>query len=269
MAITAWADGHRVLYHWQRFNAQRLRATLESNCIYCSSPGAFNDPWDCKPHFNSEVLADPQENERHVNWAVDLCKRKTNMSPRDLERMRRTLLSDRERAVELLNQISDEMAPEINNRYRVYCLGPTVSNLLMWAHYADNHRGVCLEFDIANETLCGALKCNYMPAFPLMKLHDDSDDAALLILLSKSDVWNYEEEYRLIAQERAVAIPGADTLMTDNSFLQLQAGALRAVITGCQTDHNAVSTLVQQAAPQVRVRRAVRVPNRYQLKIEG
>ena len=269
MATTAWADGHRVLYHWQRFNEDRLRATLESNRIYCSSPGAFNDPWDCKPHFNSAVLADPQENERHVNWAVDVCSRNTNMSRQDLERMRRTLLSDRTRAAELLSRISDEMAPGINSRYRVYCLGPTVSNLLMWAHYAENHRGVCLEFDIANETLCGALKCDYLPAFPVMKLHDDSEEAALLILLSKSDVWSYEEEYRLIAQERAVAIPDADTLMTDDSFLQLPVGALRAIITGCQTDHDSIRTLVQRMAPQVRVRRAVRVPNRYELAIEG
>lgn len=269
MATTAWADGHRVLYHWQRFNEERLRATLESSCIYCSSPSAFNDPWDCKPHFNSEILVDPQENQRHVNWAVDLCRQKTNMSMPDIDRMRRTLLSDRQRASELLNQISDEMAPAINSRYRVYCLGPTVSNLLMWAHYADNHKGVCLEFGIANATLCGALKCDYLPAFPLMKLHDDSDDAALLILLSKSDVWSYEEEYRLIAQERAFAIPGADTLMTDNSMLQLPVGALRAVITGCQADHHSVRTMVQQVAPQVRVRRAVRIPNRYELAIEG
>jgi hypothetical protein len=156
MATTAWADGHRVLYHWQRFNEERLRATLQSNRIYCSSPGAFNDPWDCKPHFNSEVLADPAESERHANWAVDLCSRKTFMSQQNLEHMRHTLLSDRVRATELLRQISDEMAPEINRRYRVYCLGPTVSNLLMWAHYADSHTGVCLEFDIAKEIWAAA-----------------------------------------------------------------------------------------------------------------
>jgi len=28
-----------------------------------------------------------------------------------------------------------------------------------------------------------------------MTLHDDSDEAALLSLLAKSDVWNYEKEY--------------------------------------------------------------------------
>ena len=269
MATTAWTDGHRVLYHWQRFNGEWLRATLESNCVYCSSPGTFNDPWDCKPHFNSEILSDPQEYEKHVNWAVALCRRTTRMSPLDLDRMRRELMSDRQRASELLNQISDEMAPAINSQYRVYCLGPDVRNLLMWAHYADSHMGVCLEFDVANETICSALKCDYLSAFPLMKLHDDSDDMVLRILLSKSDVWSYEDEYRLIAQERAAAAPLTETLMTDNSLLQLPAGALRAVVTGCRGDHDVVRNLVQRVAPQVLVRRAVMVPNRYELVIEG
>lgn len=269
MATTAWADGHRALYHWQRFNEDRLGAALASNRIYCSSPGAFNDPWDCKPHFNSDVLADPVENQRHVDWAVDVCNRKAPMLPQAVESLQQTLLADRARASELINQISAAMAPAINERYRVYCLGPDVGNLLMWAHYAEDHKGICVEFDLRNDTLCGALKCDYLPAFPVMKLHDNSEAASLSILLSKSDVWQYEQEYRLIAQERAVAIPGADTLMTDDSLLRLPAMALRAIVAGCQADYDRVRGLVAQVAPQVTVRRAVRVPNRYELAIEG
>ena len=269
MAITAWTDGHRVLYHWQRFNEERLRETLTTNRIYCSSPEAFNDPWDCKPHFNSDVLADPAENQRHVDWAVDICRRRTNMSPQDVEHMRQKLLTDRARATESINEISAAMGPEINSRYRVYCLGPNVGNLLMWAHYADAHRGICLEFNLRNVVLCGALKCDYSDVFPRMKLHDDAEDADLRILLSKSNVWSYEHEFRLIAQERAFAVPDAETLMTYNSFLQLPEGALRAVVTGCQANHDLVRQLVEQFAPQVQVRRATRVPNRYELSIEG
>lgn len=93
MVDTAWGDGHRTLYHWQRFDESRLADLLSTQRIYCSSPRAFNDPWDCKPHFNSDVLSDPDENERHVQWAVDLCKRKRQMSGEDLKRMRATLLT--------------------------------------------------------------------------------------------------------------------------------------------------------------------------------
>jgi hypothetical protein len=268
MANTAWSDGHRVLYHWQRYDEARLAHTLSTRQIYCSSPSGFNDPWDCKPHFNSEVLEDPAENERHVEWAVDLCSRKTSMSAADLEHMRATLLTDRAKATELLDQISAAMAPEINARYCVYCLGPDIGNLLMWAHYADNHRGICLEFDLRNDVLSGALRCEYLPEFPLMRIYDSSEEANLLILLAKGNAWAYEQEYRLIAQERAVAVSGANTLITDRSFLQLPEGALRSIIVGCQADYAGIRRLVERLAPQVRVKRADRVPNRYRIAIE-
>lgn len=269
MADTAWVDGHRVLYHWQRFDESRLVDVLSTWRIYCSSPNAFNDPWDCKPHFNSDVLADPDENIRHVEWAVDVCSRKAPMSAEAIERMRITLLTDRARASDLLNQISNALAPEINSRYRIYCLGPDVGNLLMWAHYADNHRGVCLEFGLRNYVLCGALKCQYLQEFPFMKIYNNSDEANLLTLLAKSDVWSYEREYRLVAQERSVAVKDADTLITDQSFLQLPPDALRSVIVGCQADYDNIQALVKRIAPQVKVKQAVRVPNRYQLAIVG
>ncbi len=268
MTNTAWSDGHRVLYHWQRYDEARLAHTLSTRQIYCSSPGAFNDPWDCKPHFNSEVLADPAENKRHVQWAVELCSRKTSMSAADLDRMRAILLTDHAKATELLNNLSAAMAPEINSRYRVYCLGLDAGNLLMWAHYADDHRGICLEFDLRNDVLCGALRCEYFPEFPLMRVYDNSEEANLLILLAKGDAWAYEQEYRLIAQERGAAVPGAYTLMTDQSFLQLPEGALRSVFVGCQADYAGIRRLVERLAPQVRVKRADRVPNRYRLAIK-
>lgn len=269
MANSAWGDGHRTLFHWQCFDESRLADLLSNQRIYCSSPGAFNDPWDCKPYFNSEVLADPVENARHVQWAVDLCKRMTSMSQEDLDRMRVTLLTDHVQTAGLLDQISRELVPEISTRYRVYCLGPDADNLLMWAHYADNHRGVCLEFDLRNNVMCGALRCQYLRDFPIMRIHEDSDQASLQALLAKGDAWSYEREYRLIAQERSAAVEGADTLITDQNFLQLPLGALRAVIVGCQAEYERIQLLVAGLAPQVHVKRAVRIPNRYQVKIAG
>jgi hypothetical protein len=47
MARTAFHLGHRVLYHWQRFDAKdaalkrRLMAFLATNKLYCSSPGGL------------------------------------------------------------------------------------------------------------------------------------------------------------------------------------------------------------------------------------
>ena len=88
----------------------------------------------------------------------------------------------------------------------------------------------------------------------------------LTALLSKSDAWKYEREYRLIAQECDNAIYH-DTLMTDNNLLTLPEGALLSVIVGCQGPYESVRNLVDQVAPHVTVKRAVRVPNRFELRI--
>ena len=268
MKATAWHDGHRTLYHWQRYDESRLADILLTQRVYCSNPGAFNDPWDCKPHFNSGLLSEPDENERHVQWAVDICRRNTPMSEQALESMRTTLLTDPVLAAELIDQNSRELGSFIDKIYRVYCLGPDVGNLLMWSHYADNHRGVCLEFNLHNDVMCGALRCQYLQDFPIMRLYETSEEANLQILLAKSEVWSYEREYRLVALERgAMNVEG--TLVTDNNFLQLPVGALQAVIAGCQAEYNKIHKLVSDIAPQVIVKRAMRVQNRYQLAIVG
>lgn len=267
MATTAFQEGHRVLYHWQSLNETRLTQSLTGRSIYCSSPAQFNDPWDCKPHFNTEILADPRENERHVLWAVDICRRRAKMSEVDITRMVKTLRTDPTCAASLISEMSDQLAQEIAMQYRVYCLGPDIENLLMWAHYADCHKGVCLEFSLRNEVMCSALKCEYLKAFPLSRAYASDDEDTLRIVLAKAETWSYEREYRLVAQERAHA-NGTDTLMTDNNLLNLPKGALMSVIVGCQCDHEKVAALVKATAPDVKVRRAVRVPNRYELRIE-
>ncbi len=183
--------------------------------------------------------------------------------------MRNSLGADRTKAAQLLTEMSEAIGPEIDRRYRVYCLGPDVGNLLMWSHYAQDHKGIALEFSVANDVVCGALRCQYLGAFPLMRVYESSIEGHLQILLAKSSVWFYEREYRLIAQERSAAIEGAATLMTDDSMLHLPQGALTAVVAGCQCDFNAVRSVVHRYAPALAVKRAIRIPNQYAVSIEA
>lgn len=267
MATTAWADGHRLLYHWDKFCEDRLRALVRDKRIYCSNPADFNDPWDCKLHFNTDVLKDPIERQKHAQWALDLCQRKAPMAPEAQERMRQTFLNNPEATSVLINQLSAELAIDIAEQYRVYCLGPDPKNLLMWSHYADSHRGICLKFSLRNDIFCSALKCEYTSTFPAIKLYNDSDEAALIALLFKGDVWRYEKEYRVITKEKSKALPGTESLLSDGNFLQFPKGALTSIITGCQSDHERIHDLVKSVDPTVNVKRAVRVANRFELSI--
>lgn len=263
------------LYHWQTFTrnskdtVQWLADTLTNNTIYCPSPGRFNDPWDCKPHFNTAVLDDPAENEAHAQWAGELMRRTDpRLSDEELERRKAQLQTDRNFAAARIDEVSRWLAPRIAEQYRVYCLGTEPTNTLMWAHYADGHCGVCLEFSTRNDVICAALKCEYLDEFPMMKIHSNDESDNIRTLRFKARAWEYENEYRLIAQERARAV-GADTLMTDDHLLRLPEGALTSIIVGCQGSYDEVRALVQRIAPRVTVKRAVRIPNRFELKIDG
>jgi len=265
---TAASDRIARLYHWQRFDEARLRGLLADNKIYCSDPSTFNDPWDCKPHFNTEILEDPVERQNHVRWDVDLCHRyNRNMTAESIAQMETKLLADRELLAKTIDQLSQQMWPAIAARYRIYCLGPDVGNLLMWSHYADNHRGICLEFSTRNEVMCCPQPVEYLSTFPLIRAYSTDPYENLRPLLVKADVWKYEKEYRLIAQERSASTPH-DTLMTDNNFLQLPQSALVSIIVGCLGPYDAVRRVVAQVHPTLPVKKAIRVPNRFELQIE-
>jgi len=83
-------------------------------------------------------------------------------------------------------------------------------NELMWAHYANAHKGFCIEYDVETIALSEELWFNvnqidsvvYSTKLPEMTLEDlqGKSDISLLtkIYATKSKVWSYENEARLL-----------------------------------------------------------------------
>jgi hypothetical protein len=83
----------------------------------------------------------------------------------------------------------------------VLCFVERPDNLLMWAHYADAHKGVCLEFDTSDWLFQVAAKVNYSTAYPTVDTANQSPQGlASTIFLTKSVEWEYEQEWRIISQ---------------------------------------------------------------------
>lgn len=83
------------------------------------------------------------------------------------------------------------------------CTSRTWHNPVMWAHYGDKHKGVCLGFDVPDEL---AYEVKYEPdrlrdvidaSKPLMGLDEEK---LLRVLLTKYKDWEYEKEWRLFAE---------------------------------------------------------------------
>lgn len=77
---------------------------------------------------------------------------------------------------------------------------------LMWAHYADSHKGFCIEYDL--DILCqhygdgfnviSELNVQYQANRPDISPDGDIDDALHSIFGIKSKAWEYENEYRIV-----------------------------------------------------------------------
>lgn len=104
-------------------------------------------------------------------------------------------------------------------------------NRLMWSHYADNHKGFCIEYDFGADLLRDSGVIVFPVAYssvrpkipyetvlslekPKLKKVDSKNmnERIFLSMLTKDTIWNYEKEWRILisAQEEPMNIPAPD-----------------------------------------------------------
>jgi hypothetical protein len=85
--------------------------------------------------------------------------------------------------------------------YGVICMGKDWKSPLMWGHYAENHKGVCLGFDVPDGKVT---QMNYEPARleHLIQMGEPvgglTEAVVAQLLNTKYAQWAYEEEWRLL-----------------------------------------------------------------------
>ena len=96
--------------------------------------------------------------------------------------------------------MSEQHREMVANVTGLYCLTTKPDNLLMWAHYGNNHSGVCLEFsgDILNEVGSAPMKVLYAQQRKPMEMYRFQPDKLEISHCTKSFHWEYEDEWRLI-----------------------------------------------------------------------
>lgn len=93
---------------------------------------------------------------------------------------------------------------EIAGEYGIVCLSAMWTHPLLWAHYADSHRGLCLAFDVDQTE--EFLPVEYVDRRPTWEEFGypgfnslDEDGYARLVHL-KFDAWAYENEWRTFVE---------------------------------------------------------------------
>ena len=106
-----------------------------------------------------------------------------------------------------IKEQESEIIRKIEEKVRVFCLSKTNNNKLMWSHYSDSYKGLCIEFEFDEKS---GFPCDFENNIFKVKYQDhllkapyditpnskSIKEFTINMLTTKDLVWNYENEYR-------------------------------------------------------------------------
>lgn len=190
----------------------RVRQIVVDSKVYFPPAKFFNDPFDLYPAFD---LTAPRRVQRKDYERMSRKYQRLGRAERRMEarRVMKTSLSSKTIGI-TTRAIQDEHARFITESVGVLCICKKRDDILMWSHYADSHRGVCLEFDGMSKFMAHAHKVRYRQSRePIRAYHDTELQMMEKALLTKSDRWAYEDEYRLLRYRQG---PGLEEFRPQN-----------------------------------------------------
>jgi len=228
---------------------------LHGRSIRFSSPAVLNDPFELKPHL--AALASPEHMESEIALRFpELVREELEKLPLEVrslvsaEALQELLLHQlpqmkrniQDMAEILAPKLQDVMARKLEELIGILCLTESADNLLMWAHYADSHRGFVIEFDeyspffdrrvSPDDELRHLRKVSYNAKRPSLTLADVEDFSSLM---TKGTDWQYEAEWRMM-----MPLDAASKIVKNGPhavhLYKFPADAITSVILGCRMD---------------------------------
>lgn len=240
-------------YFYKYVSRDTSKIILTNRTVRWSSPRLFNDPFDTQMDlifdFDFDDLAEPFGNELiriiesgsaipektiadkpHLVF-LEATRQMVNgkLSPEVRNKILEFVPEQTQRLRELLPKFQDEIR-EVFRNMSLLCVSEPHDNLLMWSHYADQHKGAVLEFKCIPDPdydtpLCAAKPVEYQRKMPILATLEDFIASSLgqegvdwgekiynKIAFTKSIDWAYEREWRCVTKLRNPDGPGYEDI---------------------------------------------------------
>ena len=176
------------LYKYRAINDNTIK-TIAENKLFFSNPYNFNDPYDC----NVSVERNSSEEEIR-KWGLRLGANKEN-----IDWVVKQIKADPEYVQKIIM---------VNlSRCGICCFSTIFDSILMWSHYADYHKGICLKFDVTKDPdlFNPPLEVKYSRVLPHYD-HFISDKEIFFekFIQTKYADWSYESEFRIFKTEEHI-----------------------------------------------------------------
>jgi Protein of unknown function (DUF2971) len=113
-----------------------------------------------------------------------------------------------------IRQWAKSFKEEYNRTMGLLCFSANWKSPLLWSHYANKHEGVCLGFDVSRKEVSPVIYTNKRLEAELNKSGDQAvipEDLQDLLVLTKSDHYMYEQEFRVLLKLEGTKGPGLRT----------------------------------------------------------
>jgi hypothetical protein len=174
------------LYKFQPFEENRI-STVLNNKLWFTVPKDMNDPFDS----------------RGVCWNYQEIE----------DVLKSHLLEEKIRQYNSINDIVNGSISSMRDNIRITCFSEELYSMPMWAHYANNHTGFCIEYNFTSLDYDNALAKNLFPVgyetkrynitnlfkMALSGKYDMRIKLLFFLMNLKHSSWSYEKEWRIIS----------------------------------------------------------------------
>ncbi|EHY8704891.1 DUF2971 domain-containing protein [Vibrio cholerae] len=217
-----WNNGVTVkvkLYKYVPFS-DGAKAIIRDGTLKFSSRLEFNDPFDCIARFNKKKTLNELSKREPILRGI---MKNRNLSVEERFRAKKIAANEMSKLIE--SNYFDSMADQLG----ICCLSKVYDNILMWSHYADKHQGIVIEFSTeqlheknshnSEYSLLG-FDVDYSPTMPEVGnvLVNDFERDVKPLIFTKAIDWKYEEEFRVVSNNRGVGIHKFDQNLITRVF---------------------------------------------------
>ena len=239
----------KKLYKYRPLKATTI-AELESNVVYYANPKNFNDPLDCSPVINVDI--DTQSLEKLCFAMLSKTQKGSGDSKAISKRIDKIRYYSNEpnwdgTPSDSKSKLKIDFAREIQNcleklmrRKGVLSLAQRWNCPLMWSHYADQHNGICIEYDTSQLEFAKPFAVDYSGVRDIKasdlygwiidelitsrkRVHDS-------YFYRKASQWRYEKEWRHVR---------------DGSGVDASPYLISAIYFGLRCSHSVAATLAK------------------------
>lgn len=195
-----------ILYKY--YPANRI-GYLENELVRFTQPSELNDPFECLPAINQHFLNYITKKARQIDSAPYWLNHTYGVAVFGKEVAKR--IPDYENLPPSQKKELLETAKENRrlafSKFGIFSLSATWKNPLMWAHYTDNHQGVCIGFNSNHEFFQKSgssfsdvytIPVSYTSQRPSIVNSENNQLKNDSWVKFKSKDWGYEEEFRIL-----------------------------------------------------------------------